>query len=156
MKSLIYIFLFSVLLVCSSHAQEYKTDIFAQYKVLNTPVKVTIFQDERIAVLMNKYVATTSKGSKINGWRIRVYSDLGNFAREKSQEVKAQILKDYNIPVYWEYSAPYFKVYVGDFRNKNEAYRVLRIIRKDFPSAFPVPMQVNFPDLDNTNLKNNE
>jgi len=45
------------------------------------------------------------------------------------------------------YDDPNFKVYIGGYRVKSEALKLLKTIQKDFPSAFIVYDIIDFPDL---------
>jgi hypothetical protein len=56
----------------------------------------------------------------------------------------------HDVVAYRSYANPYFKVTVGDFRTKSEAYRLLERIRHEFPSAFVVKESISFPVVDKT------
>lgn len=45
------------------------------------------------------------------------------------------------------YQAPYFKVRVGDFHNRLDAFRLHQRLRKEFPAAFVVEDEVNLSKL---------
>ena len=51
---------------------------------------------------------------------------------------------------YRRFTSPYFKVTVGDYRNKSEALAALKDIKKDFPTAFIVRERFRYPSLGNT------
>lgn len=109
-------------------------------------------QDDAIHNLVLKHIAKNKKDPGIEGYRIRIYSDLGTHARDESENVKAEFYEKFpEIPVYREYDDPYYKVYVGDFRSKIEAIKSLKKIRKRYPSAFVVPDEINFPELNESN-----
>ncbi len=110
--------------------------------------KIRIYQDQRIQMLINKHTAINYRTGKIPGWRIRIYSDLGSYARDASLEAKTRFLTYYpEIPVYRQYASPYFKVYVGDFRTRLNCLRALRKIKEQFPNAFPVQTKINYPEV---------
>ena len=54
------------------------------------------------------------------------------------------------VSVYRDYENPYFKVTVGDYRNKSEALAALQDIRIYFPSAFIVREKFRYPLLENS------
>lgn len=123
-------------------------NIFTQLSNDTRGGKIVIDQPASIIWLMNKYITINQKEKTIPGWRIRIYSDLGNQARDASTDIKGRFLYMYpDIPVYRQYTAPYYKVYVGDFRTKLEAIRMLRNIKRSFPDAFPVQSAINFPEI---------
>ncbi len=82
----------------------------------------------------------------INGYRVQIYFDSGNQSKKKANDVKTQFLaKKPDVPCYLVYQAPNFKVRVGDFRSRYEAYKLYREIRNDFPSAYIVKDEISFP-----------
>ncbi len=104
--------------------------------------------NEEVNKLLKKRIEINKNKGTISGWRIRIYSDIGKNARGNSLRIKNEFLdKYYDIPVYREYISPYFKVYIGDFRTRTEAYKVLREIKKDYPTAFIVYTKINYPKL---------
>ena len=56
-----------------------------------------------------------------------------------------------DVSAYRTYANPYFKVTVGDCRNKSEAMILLNRIKKAFPSAFVVKENVRYPVVDKDN-----
>lgn len=46
--------------------------------------KINIIQDEQIKDLINRYIENRHKDGKITGYRIRIFSDSGNSARQKA------------------------------------------------------------------------
>lgn len=125
------------------------SDIFKSFtNAASNQGKITIQQDDQIKSLVNKYVEVHKKDNKIPGYRIRIFSNSGQSARQTAYSEKARFLKSYpDIPTYLEYEAPNFKVYVGDFRNKLSAFRAYKQISKEFRNAFLVPSRINLPKL---------
>ena len=56
------------------------------------------------------------------------------------------IVADSNL-IYFSYQAPYFKVLVGDYRNKNEAFEMYHKIKSTFPGLYIVKSRIKFPKL---------
>ena len=54
--------------------------------------------------------------------------------------------------VYRSYSAPNFKVTVGNFRNRAEAEAVHRIIKSDYPDAFIVRDRFRYPTVGRSDM----
>ena len=112
--------------------------------------KVLIHQDPRISELVNRHILRNRRSGGIDGYRIRIFSDIGPRARQASDEAKARFFERFpEIAIYREYDSPYFKVYVGDYRTKNEAIKDFKRIRHSFPAAFIVPDKINYPDFEN-------
>lgn len=111
--------------------------------------RIRFQQDSIIQDLVIRHMIRNKQNPEIPGYRIRIYSDLGTHARDESEEYKTRFYENFpEIPVYRDYVRPYYKVYVGDFRTKIEAIKSLKKIKREFPSAFIVPDQINFPELD--------
>lgn len=109
--------------------------------------KVKIEQSSVLVAAFNSHIEQSSK-KKINGFRIRIYFNNNQFARNESGTVASQFASGYpGIPVYRTYTNPYFKVTVGDFRTKSEAIKLLKAIDMQFHSAFVVREIINFPPL---------
>ncbi len=131
-------------------SSDYTTEIFYNLKEKKDGSgNVVIYQDDRINKLVWKHVSQNKEFNGVQGFRIRIFSDLGQTAREKSQEANAKFNELFpEIPVYREYDSPYFKVYAGDYRTKNDAIKDFKRIKEVFPVAFIVPGRINFPKLD--------
>ncbi|MGC8803372.1 MAG: hypothetical protein ACP5PS_06315 [Bacteroidales bacterium] len=111
--------------------------------------KVIINQDKNIELLVVRYVAYRSSTSQLSGYRIRIFSASGSSARTKAYAERDRFASLYpGYPIYLEYEAPNFKVYIGDFRNRHEAFRVFKLISTDFKNAFVVPANINLPKID--------
>jgi hypothetical protein len=103
-------------------------------------------QDDDVTWLVEKYNNQNQTKPIINGYRVQIYFDSGNQSKKKANDVKTQFLaKNPDIPCYLVYQSPNFKVRVGDFRTRYEAYKLYREIRNDFPSAYIVKDEINFP-----------
>lgn len=73
---------------------------------------------------------------KIQGFRTQVFS--GNNQRRSKDEAfeKEKMIKELfpNVPTYVTYTAPFWKLRVGDFRSHEEAYHMQRLLMTAFPS----------------------
>lgn len=85
---------------------------------------------------------------KVGGFRIRIFFDNSQNARNESQAVAGRFKARYHdAAVYRTFESPYFKVTVGDYRTRSEALAALRRIQGDFPSAFIVKEKLKYPQL---------
>ena len=120
----------------------------ARITVAQTPAdtgKIEIVQDAKIKELMNRQVEINSKAS-IKGYRIKIHFGAD---KAKAKEVKARFIARFpDVPAYEKYDQPNFNIRVGDFRTKLEAYRFLKEVQPEFPSAFIVQDDIEFPSLD--------
>lgn len=105
---------------------------------------IRVYQSDDVTTLVQKRAdyAKYTKGT-FPGYRVQV-----NFGQNRSDANK--VMSDFeakypHIPAYMSYQQPYFKVNVGDFRTKMEAYKNLNMLRRDYPGAFVVNDKINPP-----------
>jgi hypothetical protein len=110
--------------------------------------KVKIVQDESIQLLLEKQCWELRKEKGIAGYRIRIFSGSGPNAKSEFEETKARFISSFNTPLYERFDYPFYKIYVGDFRSRSEAMKLLNTIERKFPDAFIVQTKINFPNLD--------
>lgn len=106
---------------------------------------VEFVQEFKIKELVNKHIEINSKAT-INGYRVKIH-----FGADKNQayEVKKKFSEKFpNVPAYAKYDQPNFNIRVGDFRTKLEAYKFLKEVQVEFPSAFLVQDDIEFPLLE--------
>lgn len=73
----------------------------------------------------------------------------GNNARKDAENVRARFITMYpDIPAYLIPQLPNFKVRVGNFRDRFEAYRFYKEVKPQFPGAYIVSDIIGFPALD--------
>lgn len=109
---------------------------------------VKIIGDQRIKSVVNAHIQGNSGRGGIKGYRVQIYFGSGTNARENANGVKLEFLTKYpGHQAYLEYNQPYFKVLVGNFRNKLEASKFKKEIEKNFPNTFIVEETIDFPKL---------
>jgi hypothetical protein len=111
--------------------------------------KLRIIQDARVDTLITHYTKYNETYPGIEGWRIEIFFEAGNYSKKLAMEAKAEFVQKHpEVPSYLIFQQPYYKVRVGDFRSKMEAEELLRSIESDYPQAFVVVDEINFPRLD--------
>lgn len=145
--SVVFVFILSAGLFAQSTNSE---DILTKLQTQQLDQgEVVVFQDMRINELLYNHLEQNKRKEGVPGYRIRIYSNLGNTARDESQDIKARFYELFpEIPIYREYDSPYFKVYVGDYRTKIDALEDFKNIRRIFPAAFIVPDKINYPKIE--------
>lgn len=104
--------------------------------------KVTVNQSAAIQDALYRKV-NNNEIKPVSGYRIRIFLSSAQDAREKSITAASLFMKNYpGYPTYRKYVSPNFKVTVGDFRTKSDAFILLNRIKGDFPSAFIVQEDV--------------
>ena len=109
-----------------------------------THATVTIHQDKRIeALLLNK------KSLTVSGFRVQVFSsNIQRTAKNNAFAIEKQIQEVFpNQPVYVNYTSPFWKVRVGDFKTKTEAQTFRNQLIESVPGLkseiYIVPEQIN-------------
>jgi len=110
---------------------------------------IQIKQDERISNLIDTHIALNIQNeSKSSGWRIQIYSSSGAESRKEAQDVRNRFLSKYpNQTAYVIYQPPFFKIRVGDFRTREEAYMLYKQIIQEFPISYLVTDNIIYPKL---------
>ncbi|MCW3105055.1 MAG: preprotein translocase [Bacteroidetes bacterium] len=106
--------------------------------------KIELVQDYKIKDLVAKHVELNAK-SNLKGYRLKIHFGSD---KTKAREIKAKFIAKFpNVPAYEKYDQPNFNIRVGDFRTKLEAYRFLKEVQPEFPSAFIVLDEIELPEI---------
>ena len=66
--------------------------------------------------------------------------------RKQALAIKAQMLNMYpGLPIYMDYEQPYFKIRVGDYRNRFEALKTFHDLQAKFKGVSIVPDKIKYP-----------
>lgn len=116
---------------------------YAQKAIADTG-KVEFVQDYKVQELLNKHVEINSK-APIKGYRVKIHFGSD---KNKAREIKGNFIAKFpDVPAYEKYDQPNFNIRVGDFRTKLEAYKFLKEVQVEFPSAFLVQDEIELPKL---------
>lgn len=111
--------------------------------------RVEYVQDARIDDLLRQHIEINKTKGTIPGWRIHLKSTSGNNSKKEASDLKAAFLNRYpDIPAYLSYQSPNFKVRVGDFRTKIDAYKFYKELKSEFTSAYIIRDDIMLPRLD--------
>jgi hypothetical protein len=119
--------------------------VFAQNDTTNDTItkksNIAVSKDGRIDNLLETYKSSFT----IQGYRIQIYSDN---KKQPARDEKAKFLSLFsNVKAHEIYQQPYFKIRVGDFRTKLEAYKFQREIYENFPNSFIVKDEIEVEQL---------
>ena len=107
---------------------------------------LNVSQDSRIERLMRKQREVYAVSNTMNGYRIQIFMEIGNEAVDHAKVVKADFEEQYpSLPIYLSYEQPYYRLRVGDFRNRVEAQKYLKLIKPSFNLAFVTADIINPP-----------
>lgn len=110
--------------------------------------EVKIYQSQYIINAMNNHLHS-NKSRVLPGFRVRIFFDNKQNARSESEAAMNRFIsRGLGAAVYRNFQNPFFKVTVGDFRTKSEAVEMLNRIKSDFPAAFVVKENINYPIVD--------
>ncbi|MFM2048788.1 MAG: hypothetical protein RI955_1336 [Bacteroidota bacterium] len=106
---------------------------------------ITIKQDASLPKLISHHIDMNTSIKRVQGWRIQLSS---NSDRGEVMGIKTEFLTQHpTTKTYLTYQQPYFKLRVGDFADKNDAYQFMKEINENFKGIFIVPDIVNImPD----------
>ena len=108
--------------------------------------QIELIQPAQAEKLLRMQIANNNLQKGIPGYRIRIFSQSGQQARQKADETRMIFMKNFpESEAYQVYNTPNFQIFVGDFRTKNEALREKKKIEKIFPGAFIVNETIHIP-----------
>ncbi|MCR4965840.1 MAG: SPOR domain-containing protein [Bacteroidales bacterium] len=95
--------------------------------------------------IQEDYISSWGKVRNVDGYRIQIMAISGPSARTRMEGAKANIKAEYpSLPVYATYQEPYFRIRVGNFTNRIDAYRMLQKILPQYPSAYIIADQIEY------------
>lgn len=105
-----------------------------------------IYQDQRIDSLVELNIAYNKSFPFISGYRIQVFMGLGNDALDNAGKIKQEFEINFpDVKAYITFREPYYRVRVGDYRNRLEANQLLEAIRKIYPDAWIIQENITLP-----------
>ena len=113
---------------------------------------VTVKGDVAATQRVEKHVELSSKVKTIPGFRVQIASFSGINSKTNAFNLRDKFSLDFpETQAYIVYDEPNFKVKVGDFRTRLEAYVFLQHIRADFPGTIIrdniLPTQINWDEM---------
>jgi len=121
------------------------TTVFAQVDIFRTLSQkdggqgnVTIRQDSRINLLLNKKIAT-NEGKKIiyfSGFRVLVYMENSQRESKATAFEREKMIKEKfpELPTYVSFTSPFWKLRIGNFRTYADALVQAKNLKNAFPA----------------------
>jgi len=110
---------------------------------------VKIIQDPAIDLLVQKHIRVNETRDGISGYRIQIFFDSGTNSKIKATTVCEEFRRRYSATgIYLNFISPNYKVRVGDFRTRLDAFRFLQELQVYYPSAYVVADQIRLPNID--------
>ncbi len=101
--------------------------------------KVEIIQDPSVKDLLERHIKYNEAKGTIPGYRIQIYFDSGVNSKGRAYSIKSSFLMKYpDIGAYIDYKAPNYKIRVGNFRTKLDAFHFLQKINDEYSGIYIV------------------
>ena len=100
---------------------------------------VIVHRDQKVDQLLQLYSQHHNSFSEKEGFRIQI---LASTMSDKAYATESDFKYKYGQNTYLTFKSPYFKLRVGDFTDRLEAYRFLQQIKSKYPGAFLVTEMV--------------
>lgn len=98
-----------------------------------------------IVRIQEDYINNWRKVGEINGYRIQIAAYSGVNSKSQAEAAKSSFTSLFPYTkAYLIYNEPYFKVRVGNYYSRLQAYKDLEVIRLTYPSAYIVPDKINY------------
>lgn len=106
---------------------------------------IEIIQDTRVDTLISRYTQVKQKQESIEGYRIQISAGSN---RNNVYQTKSQFYQNFpDIKQYIIYQSPNFKLRVGNYRTRLEAYKDLQDILPLFNGAFIIRDEIKISEL---------
>lgn len=101
--------------------------------------------EPEILRIQEDYISNWRKVGEINGYRIQIAAYSGVNSKSQAEYAKNSFnnLFPYT-KAYLIYNEPYFKVRVGNYFTRLQAYKDLETIKLTYPSAYIVPDKISY------------
>lgn len=92
--------------------------------------RLSVVGDVKVNQMVERHMEFNSRVKTISGFRVQIASFSGVNSKASSFELRDRFAADYpQVPVYIIFDEPNFKIKVGDFRSRLEAYAFLQQIK---------------------------
>lgn len=113
---------------------------------------LVLHQDPLVDTLLLRYSEVIARLNEnpdhkaIPGYRIQIFFDSGLNSSDRAESERSGFEARYpDIPAYITWKTPNYRVRVGDFRTRLEAEKALKRIIADYPNAWVIRDEINFP-----------
>lgn len=131
------VLLLSVTVLSSSLVAQERTqeqDIFTQITTQSSGGNVTITQPNWLRNLVGKTTFHTARSSVHMGYRIQVYTSNMRGAKQEAYRLASRVRGAApELSTYVSYSAPFWRLSVGDYSSRQEAQQQLNALRAAHP-----------------------
>ena len=111
--------------------------------------RVRVTGDVAVNQMVERHIELNTRAKTIPGYRVQIASFSGTSSKSNAFNLRTRFMTDYpHVQAYIIYDEPNFKVKVGDFRSRLEAYAFLQQIKEFYKgyiikdNIFPEPPAV--------------
>ncbi|MBQ9587909.1 MAG: SPOR domain-containing protein [Bacteroidales bacterium] len=98
--------------------------------------KIEITGDVRVSELVKKHIEFNERMQTVPGYRIQIAALSGPNSRNQAFELKRKFKEDFpGVEVYIVFTEPNFRIKVGDFTSKLDAYVYMQTIKERYPGT---------------------
>ena len=98
--------------------------------------KIEITGDVQVSELVVKHIEFNERIQTVPGYRIQIAALSGPNSRNQAFDLKRQFKEEYpDVEVYIIYTEPNFRIKVGDFTSKLDAFVFMRKIQNRYPGT---------------------
>lgn len=91
------------------------------------------------------YIAAWQRVAETNGYRIQIIALTGDNAKTRVEnEFQQFVAKFPEIPAYLSFIAPYFRIRVGNFFTRLQAYKSLLEIQQAYPDSYIISDKIQY------------
>lgn len=100
-----------------------------------------------IMTIQNDYIKVWNKLGETDGYRIQIAAITGTNSRSTAENERFAFQSRFpEIPAYISYMEPYFRIRVGNFNTRLEAYYIIKEIESEYPNAYIVPEKITYSE----------
>jgi hypothetical protein len=119
--------------------------IFTFLGIVSAQENVRYDVEEGVDQVEAKHSEAWVKVKKVEGYRIQLIAMSGNNSKAIVEKMQTDFMTAFpGVPAYVTYFEPSFRLRVGDFRTKLEAYYLKSIIEAQFPGGFIIKDKVEY------------
>ncbi|MBO7489602.1 MAG: SPOR domain-containing protein [Bacteroidales bacterium] len=98
--------------------------------------RVEITGDVQVSELVKKHIEFNERMRTVPGYRVQIAALSGPNSRNQAFELKAKFKEEYpEFEVYIVFTEPNFRVKVGDFTNKLDAFVLMQRVKDRYPGT---------------------
>ncbi len=100
-----------------------------------------------IEAIQSDYVKVWERVGETKGYRVQIMAVTGTNSRNTAENERALFQARFpEVPAYISYTEPYFKIRVGDFMTRLDAYKMLVEVRDLYPGAYIIIDKIKYSD----------